>query len=549
MTIGYEAPRNQVDDSRIKTMAVEASSITSGAGYIDPAFLRSQQQAPSTNADASRASQSSQAEAKPAMASRGGLASALAMNINPFAADRKTQQSSSSSAVSLTGRESSGGTSGGTSSSRGLSLPGYSGGASGTSSSGGLSLPGYSGGASGGSSSGGLSLPGSSGGASGGSSSGGSSLPGFSRGKLKDLIGSRLTAAKGVAATSSDVSNKRDTLKVLKERVKEKAPAEMANAFAGVLIKVKEHQFASIVNIQQFVSELVASFTPPKGPSRTCVLSAEEMVFMFDALMCLIPAKHMELYIASVEKTLRILMLQKKPTVAPPIAASNSLPNPPSKPAPTTSAPNPNARPPEAQRNPAGSIRSAGYGAPASQILSKFPDQLSQYDARPADVVADGTGTWQPSKRAKLLAGNTVPTSKPTKPAMSGITPGAVKPSPLAFLKNRSALPPPPPSQSQSRNQPAAAAGTKAAHPATDEEDVLAVVSGFKFGTKGSKFVEQVCNVCMDTARRPCANSCGHICCEACWKKWLGSSISKESCPVCRQPASINMLVFVVRKE
>jgi hypothetical protein len=340
----------------------------------------------------------------------------------------------------------------------------------------------------------------------------------------------------------------------------------MTSAFSGVIVRVRQHQFASMHNIQEFVGGVVAAFTSTDGQRAVCALGLEEAVVVFDELMCLIPARHMELYVTAVEKALRVIMLQRKPAAAAvaPMAASapvsvvsqapadKALYSAPQKlPTQPTDA-KPVVRQKEAQRATGGVV---GYAAGASSVLSKFPNQASQYDARPASDAVEGSGTWQPSKRAKLLAEQTVPGPKVVKPG-PGIAPGAVKPSPLAFLNNRSNVPPPPPSQRQIQ----AAAAAKAPRPPTGSstsrvlgspgEDVLNIVSGFKFGTKGANFVEQMCNVCMETARRPCANKqCGHVCCESCWKRWLESkTCSNNSCPVCRQPASVDSLVFLVQK-
>lgn len=45
-----------------------------------------------------------------------------------------------------------------------------------------------------------------------------------------------------------------------------------------------------------------------------------------------------------------------------------------------------------------------------------------------------------------------------------------------------------------------------------------------------------MCGICSERANVPCANqSCGHICCRACWEQWFRV---KEQCPMCRVPAS-----------
>jgi hypothetical protein len=41
------------------------------------------------------------------------------------------------------------------------------------------------------------------------------------------------------------------------------------------------------------------------------------------------------------------------------------------------------------------------------------------------------------------------------------------------------------------------------------------------------------CSICKDLASNPCADSCGHVCCQNCWMECLKRS---KACPVCRAP-------------
>lgn len=579
MTLSYDPSDNRQEDTRIRTLAISAANVTSGAGYIDPSLLLSQQQSSTSNVSTSTLNeqhfnlQSTESKHVGITPRPVGLAGALAMNINPFAVNPvKTEKSSSlslssSSSLSLSSGSSSGGKGNiaSSSSNSGLSLPEYNNRPS-------LPTPPSS-----------QSIP-----------LGAASEPATAAvtgSKLKQIIGTRLTLEAGTTATNSEVSNKRDVLKRLKERVKLLVPGEMTTAFSNVIVQVKVHQFASMVHIQEFVSDIVSAFTPRDTAGsagfRACVLVLEDMVAILDALMCLIPARYMELYIATAEKALTVLMLQKRLTGGN-ITASVSVPvvEPRVKPVIDAKSVSPvaAAKATTVTRKPTVTVGSSitktsssyKYDASASAdaVLSKFPDQASQYENRPSTDTAEGTGTWQPSKRAKLLAGATVSAPKPVSKPTSSITPGAVKPSPLAFLNSRTSLPPAPPRSSQppallgvqstkafratnanihsncSSGSGANSKSSVSSGSGSGVEDVLSTVLSYKFGTKGANFVEQVCNVCMETAKRPCANrQCGHICCEGCWKKWFNSKSCGSSCPVCRQPASIESLVFVVRKD
>ncbi|KAL6076448.1 Regulator of telomere elongation helicase 1, variant 2 [Balamuthia mandrillaris] len=47
------------------------------------------------------------------------------------------------------------------------------------------------------------------------------------------------------------------------------------------------------------------------------------------------------------------------------------------------------------------------------------------------------------------------------------------------------------------------------------------------------------CSICQDAADSPSAARCGHICCAACWQKWLST---KLECPVCRRRTRLKQL-------
>jgi hypothetical protein len=50
------------------------------------------------------------------------------------------------------------------------------------------------------------------------------------------------------------------------------------------------------------------------------------------------------------------------------------------------------------------------------------------------------------------------------------------------------------------------------------------------------------CSVCKEKLLKPCAASCGHICCEKCWLQWLKV---KSTCPICREPVDKNKIKVV----
>ena len=53
------------------------------------------------------------------------------------------------------------------------------------------------------------------------------------------------------------------------------------------------------------------------------------------------------------------------------------------------------------------------------------------------------------------------------------------------------------------------------------------------------------CGVCTERPSLPCAGRCGHICCQACWVKWLQIN---ATCPMCRAPADKNSVTRLIMK-
>lgn len=49
------------------------------------------------------------------------------------------------------------------------------------------------------------------------------------------------------------------------------------------------------------------------------------------------------------------------------------------------------------------------------------------------------------------------------------------------------------------------------------------------------KPVKLSCIICKEVPNVPCANRCGHVCCQSCWGEWLKV---KEVCPMCREKAN-----------
>eukprot|EP00667_Euglena_gracilis_P001347 EG_transcript_1347 len=47
------------------------------------------------------------------------------------------------------------------------------------------------------------------------------------------------------------------------------------------------------------------------------------------------------------------------------------------------------------------------------------------------------------------------------------------------------------------------------------------------------------CQVCQETCREPYSSRCGHICCFACWQRWLEQ---KLECPICRTKVRLKLL-------
>lgn len=192
---------------------------------------------------------------------------------------------------------------------------------------------------------------------------------------------------------------------------------------------------------------------------------------------------------------------------------------------------------------PEGPVNAAGNaGIGSNGKTGTGTGSISKTNAPPASrsVQSQGTGVaWQPSKRAKLLAASAASTpTYTTTPAATGkqaLKPAAqdrpddLSQSPGDFLSQVNSI--------EFRNLRTKATGNNGAN------KVSAPL------VPNPKRLE--CCICTEPATTPCASKqCGHIACESCWKRWFNSkSAGGASCPVCRKAASIETLTKVSIKQ
>lgn len=74
----------------------------------------------------------------------------------------------------------------------------------------------------------------------------------------------------------------------------------------------------------------------------------------------------------------------------------------------------------------------------------------------------------------------------------------------------------------------------------------ISLCSTKKVNSMSSFSARGTCNICNELTDTAYAAKCGHIMCKTCWTQWLRV---KESCPVCRAPASYQNIAKIVFKK
>ena len=289
--------------------------------------------------------------------------------------------------------------------------------------------------------------------------------------KLKCLI---LTSCCATAQKSSE--EKHPIMQELKQIFKCLHPAQRLSV-QSLLSSIKIHKFASLNNIQDFVRDLMLALTTVNGEVALMLLKYDEIYNVYNLLSCLIPVSMMEIYVNSVNQTLRVINAKHSIVVV-----SNLNNNTHSK----------------------------------SQLVNGGGNSSSLVNGSKNEETC--ANSWQPSKRAKLIA---------TNANNNDLASHMVAPAKEIF------------EVSKILSQTTCSVSSSQ----LDKCDIQSIISDldFSLGKPNNHLSGQdgkfECAICMETAKLPCVNRvCGHICCEACWFKWFNSkSTGGLTCPICRK--------------